>query len=237
MCAGIGFCVAEGSLESGASVTISSSSATRVEAALEALKVSYPSGKVTGYACDLSKPTVESDIEALFEKTGKLDHIVFTAGDRLATIPLQEITFEKMLKAGQVRFFAALFVAKVGSRYLSPGPLSSITLTTGSVAEHPMPNWSAVASYASGLHGMTRNLAVDLKPIRVNLVSPGVVLTELWDHLSEDARTTLIKRVDEKAFTGTIGKPEDVAEAYLWLMKDANVTGTVVASESGSKLA
>jgi NAD(P)-dependent dehydrogenase (short-subunit alcohol dehydrogenase family) len=131
MYVGIGFCVAEASVESGARVTISSSSPKRVETALEALKKSYPSGTVAGYACDLSSPTVESDIEGLFEKTGKVDHIVFTAGDKLATIPLQEITLERMLKAGQVRFFAALLVAKVGSRYLSPGPLSSITLTTG----------------------------------------------------------------------------------------------------------
>jgi NAD(P)-dependent dehydrogenase (short-subunit alcohol dehydrogenase family) len=106
-----------------------------------------------------------------------------------------------------------------------------------SVAESPRPNWSAVASYASGLHGMTRNLALDLKPIRVNLVSPGAILTELWDSLPEEGRQLVIKRSGEKSFTGKIGMPEDVAEAYLWLMKDANVTGTVVTSDSGLKLA
>jgi len=56
---------------------------------------------------------------------------VFTAGDRLATVPLQEATLEKIYAAGQVRFFAPLLVAKVGSRYLNPGPQSSIVLTTG----------------------------------------------------------------------------------------------------------
>lgn len=75
---GIGFAVAEASIESNASVTISSSSTSRVESAVEKLKKTYPSAKVAGYACDLSKKTLEEDIKDLFEKTGKLDHIVFT---------------------------------------------------------------------------------------------------------------------------------------------------------------
>jgi len=217
-------------------VTISSSNRSRVNGAVEALKKSYPSGKVTGYACDLSKPSLEKDIEALFEQTGKLDHIVFTAGDKLATIPLQESTLESIQRAGQVRFFAPLLVAKVGSKFLNPGPQSSITLTSGGVAERPTPNWSIVASYASGLHGMTRNLALDLKPIRVNLVSPGAVDTELWKDLSAETKAGLFKGISEKSPTGKIGEPEDVAEAYLWLMKDSNATGVVAISDSGSKL-
>jgi NAD(P)-dependent dehydrogenase (short-subunit alcohol dehydrogenase family) len=121
---------------------------------------------------------VEQDLEALFKQTGKVDHIVFTAGDKLATVSIHNSTYESILRAGQVRFFAPLLVAKVGSKYLNPGPESSIVLTTGAVAEHPLPNWTVVASYAAGLHGMTRNLALDLKPIRVNLVSPGAFDTE-----------------------------------------------------------
>jgi hypothetical protein len=69
-----------------------------------------------------------------------LDHIVFTAGDKLAMIKLEELNYEKILKAGQIRFFAPLLVAKVGSKYLNPGPESSIVLTTGSVADRPNPN-------------------------------------------------------------------------------------------------
>jgi NAD(P)-dependent dehydrogenase (short-subunit alcohol dehydrogenase family) len=217
-------------------VTISSSSSSRIEAAVGALKESYPFGKIAGYACDLSKPTLEKDIEALFEKTGKLDHIVFTAGDKLASAPLQEITLEFIHCAGQIRFFAPLLVAKVGSRFLNAGPQSSIILTTGGVAEHPIADWSVVASYAAGLHGMTRNLALDLKPIRVNLVSPGAIDTELWRDLSGDAKEKLYRGIREKALTGKIGQPEEVAEAYLWLMKDYNATGIVACSDSGTNL-
>ncbi|CZR63750.1 related to enoyl-[acyl-carrier-protein] reductase 1 [Phialocephala subalpina] len=235
---GIGYGVAEALIESSADITISSSSPDRVKSSIVSLQKSYPNikTKISGYACDLSKPSLEQDLEALFEKTGKVDHIVFTAGDRLATIPLAESTYESIIKAGQVRFFAPLLVAKVGRKYLSPSPQSSVILTTGSVADHPMPNWSVVASYAAGLHGMTRNLALDLKPIRVNLVSPGAIDTELWKHMSEEQKGEMFTGISAKAPTGKVGMPEDVAEAYLWLMKDSNVTGIVAYSDSGAGL-
>ena len=175
---GIGFAVAQGSIESGASVTICSSNPTRVNAAKKSLLASYPSAIVAGYACDLSQPTPERDIENLFAQTGKIDHVVFTAGGRVDTTGLQQYTLQSIITAGQVRFFAPLLVAKVAMQYLAPGPRASIILTTGTVAEHPAPDWTVVASYAAGLHGMTRNLALDLKPVRVNLVSPGLVTTE-----------------------------------------------------------
>jgi len=233
---GIGFGVAEASIESGAIVTVSSSRETSIQSALSRLTKSYPDSKPRGFTCDLSTDDCEQNIEKLFEQTGKVDHIVFTAGDSLAITPLQNATLESMKKAGQVRFFATLLVAKVGSKYLSPGPESSITLTTGTVSFKPNPNWSVVAGFASGLHGMTRNLALDLKPVRVNLVSPGAVDTELWKSFSEEAKAAFMKSVKEKVPTGQVGKVEDVAECYLWLMKDKNVTGVVVQSDSGHLL-
>jgi NAD(P)-dependent dehydrogenase (short-subunit alcohol dehydrogenase family) len=228
--------VAEASLEFGASVTISSSSSSNVESCVEKLKRSYPAGKISGHGCDLSKPTMEKEIESLFKQTGNVDHIIFTAGDKMAFQPVQEITFESIQKGGVVRFIAPLLVAKVGSKYLNAGPASSITFTTGSVAEHPMPNWTIVASYAAGLFGMTRNLALDLKPVRVNAVSPGLLDTNLWKDMAPEAREGMYKAAAEKLPTEHVGKAEEVAHAYLWLMNDTNVTGEIVHSDSGSRL-
>ncbi|KKY30244.1 putative short-chain dehydrogenase [Diaporthe ampelina] len=180
---GIGFGVAEASLASGAQITVSSSNQSRVDAAVEKLKADFPDQKVAGYACDLSKPTVEQDLEALFSKVGKVDHIVYSAGDKLAAAPIQEINYEKIVAAGQVRFIAALLAAKVGSKYLKPGPYSSITLTTGS-----------------------------------------------------ETKKKHLEGIAEQVPTGRVAQPADVAEAYLFLMKDPSVTGTVVDSNSGALL-
>lgn len=204
--AGIGYGVAEASIESNASVTISSSSTARIESAIASLKKSYPSADISGHPCDLSKPTLESDLESLFKQTGIVDHIVFTAGENLKIVPVQEATYESIITAGQVRFFAPLLVAKVGSKYLSPGPQSSIVLTTGSVGQRPIAGWSILSGYTSGLHGMTRNLALDLKPIRVNVVSPGPVATELWDLMGEEEKEKHFGGMAEKFPTGHVGK-------------------------------
>ena len=78
--------------------------------------------------------------------------------------------------------------------------------TTGSVAEKPIPGWSVVASYATGLHGMVRNLAVDLKPVRVNLASPGPVDTELWKEMGEGEKKNMFKEIEGKVPTGHAGR-------------------------------
>ncbi|POS70206.1 short chain dehydrogenase [Diaporthe helianthi] len=234
---GIGFGVAEGSLASGAQVTVSSSNQSRVHAAVEKLKASFPDRKVDGFTCDLSKPTVEQELEALFSKIGKVDHIVYTAGDWIAGTPVEEITYEKIVAAGQVRFIAALLAAKVGSKYLNPGPYSSITFTTGVASQKPIPNWAVLVGFAAGLHGLTRSLALDLKPIRVNLVSPGAVETEAFDSsFFQESKKKYLEEVFGQLPTGRVAQPEDVAEAYLFLMKDPSVTGTVVNSNSGALL-
>lgn len=180
---GIGYAVAEASLEHGAHVVISSSQGSRIQSSISKLLTTYPKAKdrISGHVCDLSSPTLEDNIKALFSKAAQLDHIIFTAGDKLATMPLQDATLDSIQKAGMVRFFAPLLVAKHGSKNLSAGPASSITLTSGTVSEKPIAGWSVVASYATGLHGMVRNLALDLAPIRVNSISPGAVETEMWN--------------------------------------------------------
>lgn len=232
---GIGYAVAEACLSCSASVTISSSSVARIKSAVESLQTSYPGAHVRGLPCDLSQPSLEQDLTTLFEQVGRVEHIVFTAGDPLGVVPLRDTTLEKIKAAGQVRFFAPLLVAKIGSRYLGPGPECSIIITSGGVAERPQPDWSIVASYAAGLHGMVRNLALDLKPVRVNLVQPGAVDTPLW-RLGDERKEKMFEGIRARVPTGRVAGPEDVAEAYLWLMKDRNVTGTVATSDSGSHL-
>ena len=93
-----------------------------------------------------------------------------------------------------------------------------------------------MASYAAGLHGMTRNLAVDLAPIRVNLISPGPVLTALWDGVGKDERENFMESWKGKSTTGEVGRPEDVAESYLYVMRDWNVSGSVIDTNGGSLL-
>ena len=237
---GIGYCVGEACLEFGASVIISSSQQSSIDSSIDQLLKAYPSarGRIAGYTCDLSSPSVETNIVKLLEQCGgpKFDHIVHTAGDRLATLQLEDTTLESIQKAAMVRFNSPLLLAKHAPKYLNPGPASSITLTTGVISRKPTKDWSLVASYATGLHGMMRNLALDLAPIRVNLVSPGVVLTPLWDGMPKERVESLMESTKGKCTTGAVGKPEDVAESYFYVMRDWNVSGSVIDTNGGCLL-
>ena len=246
---GLGFALAEALLEQSpppSNIIISSSNAKRVETAIQRLKSSYPNAtqhtKLTGLTCNLGdEDTLEANIAKLFHdlplsSNEKLHHLVHTAGDPLASIAIGKADLAFIKKAGMVRFFAPLLLAKHAVPYLAPGLGSSITITSGGVADHPIPDWTVVGSYASGLQGMTRGLALDLKPIRVNLVQPGGVDTELWDHSAprgSEKREELLKGLASHCATGRVGLPEDVVEGYLMCLRDRNLTGSIVKSDGG----
>lgn len=224
-------------MENGAHVIISSSNESRVQEAVSKLQKAYPSAakRVEGYAANMGdQASLESNVEQLFKKAGSLDHVVFTAGDSLAMMPLEDATLDKTIQAGMVRYFAPIMVAKHAAKVLDKSTSSSITFTTGSVSEKPIPNWSVINGFATALQGTTRGLALDLKPIRVNLVSPGGVETPLWDGIPEEQRKQMFQEFAKKMATGRMGQVEDVAEAFLYAMKDKNLTGSMISTNGGA---
>lgn len=235
---GIGFGVARLALKEGVRVAIVSSNLSRVNVAIDKFKNEFPGRQITGHECNLKAEDVEARLELVLTEVtaandGKmLNHIIFTAGDRLAIKPINEIDADFIRQAGKVRFVAPLLVAKLAPRFMVNSHQSSLILTTGGVSQKPVQDWSVVASYASGLHAMTRNLAVDLKPIRVNLVSPGAVDTDLWG----SSRESLIANYTKTSFMGKVGSAEEVAESYIYLMKDTNATGSMVSTNGGGLL-
>ncbi|KAL8947803.1 MAG: hypothetical protein Q9222_005951, partial [Ikaeria aurantiellina] len=238
---GIGFCVAEASLEYGATVCIASSKQSKLDQKIAQLKSTYPAltSKISGHTCDLSQPQqLESNIQSLLKRaTGegatKLDHIVFTAGDALKIVPVAETSVDAILACGNVRFLAPMILAKYAARYMSPGPASSLTLTGGTIAQRPIKGWSVTAAWGAGIEGMTRGLAVDLAPIRVNMVSPGAVKTELFEGFPKETTEAALEGMRRATLVGELGAPEQLAQAYLYAMKDSFVTGEIVRSDGG----
>ncbi len=244
---GIGFAVAEAALEHGATVIIAGSNQGKTDTKVKELEESYPDarGRIFGQACDLSDlQEQEKNIVALFDyatdnKTKKLDHIVNTAGDGLINPPLSEFDLEIITKAQTVRAIAPLMLAKHAATYLNNAPSSSVTFTSGAGTYRPKPGWTLAPVIGGAIDGIVRSLAVNLAPVRVNGVSPGPVMTELWgggQKPPEAKAKAIADSVSGKLLTGRIGTPEDVAEAYIYFMKDRFVTGQMVLSEGGSLL-
>lgn len=134
--------------------------------------------------------------------------------------PLSAITIDMAIKGSMVRLYAPMIVGKHAAKYMNPGPRSSIVLTTGGITDRPIPDWVMPATTMCAVDGLMRGLALDLAPIRVNIVCPGAVETELWAHMSKEEFEGFKKHTESTMPTGRLGQPEDVAEAYLYLMKD-----------------
>lgn len=94
-----------------------------------------------------------------------------------------------------------------------------------------------LGTISTSLEGLVRGLALELSPrnIRVNLVVPGAVLTEHWRHFPQPAHDQMLA-YSAKKLTGKVGIPEELAQSYLYLIKDTNITGEVIASDSGARL-
>jgi len=235
---GIGFAVAKLCLEQAARVAVASSSQTKVDDAVKRLMLQVPQAqhKPTGHTIDLNSEAVENNLEQLFsDVTDKgaepLDHIIVTAG-KPDVRPLKDASLSYLAKSAQLPVFVSIIVAKLALKFLREGYSSSIIFTSGQVAEKPMAGYSVFAGYASAQYGLTRNLAVDLAPRRVNLVAPGATETELWGEYRD-----MMREMSSKAsLLGKPGLPEEVAEAYLYLMKNTDATGSIVSSNGGSTL-
>jgi NAD(P)-dependent dehydrogenase (short-subunit alcohol dehydrogenase family) len=223
---GIGLSVAQQAVAQGATAIIASSDAHRVKQAFATLV-----GKVEGRTLDLSK---ERDIQNFFQEIGEFDHLVFTAGDTLQLNMLEATDLTKARHAFELRYWAALAAVKYGRPHIRKD--GSIVLTTGIAGQRPHKGWAIAASVCGTIEALTRALAVELAPIRVNAVSPGVVRTNLWQSMSADEREHLFESVGKALPVGRVGEPYDIAQAYLFLMQEGFSTGQTVVVDGGTVL-
>lgn len=223
---GIGLEVAHQVVAQGARVVIASSNADRVKQAVAALD-----GKAEGHPLDLSN---ERDIQSFFQNIGAFDHLVFTAGDTLQLNELSATDLSKARHAFELRYWAVLAAVKYASTHIRAD--GSIVLTTGIAGERPLKGWALAASVCGAIVSLTRALAVELAPIRVNAVSPGVVRTNLWNNIQEQDRNGMFESVGKTLLVGRVGEACEIARAYLFLMQEGYSTGQTVVVDGGGVL-
>ncbi|PYI03844.1 oxidoreductase [Aspergillus sclerotiicarbonarius CBS 121057] len=219
--------------------------------------------RITGQACDLGdQSTLETNLISLLDHATSpslfpnttttttttdneptkekilLNHIIYTAGSRPARTPISspDITATTFSTSGTLRLIAPMLIGKHAKTYLLDHHTSSLTFTSGVMAARPVAGMVvSAAAMGTALEGLTTGLAVELAPIRVNVVAPGAVETEIFESLGE-MKETYLGAFRRGTLTGEVGRPEDVAEAYVWCMKDGFVTGQRVGSDGGALL-
>ena len=224
---GMGLATARTAALEGAHVTIASSRQDRVNAALREL----PDG-CAGIAVDVRD---EAQVAAALEQAGDLHHVVFTAGDSFTPRRLAELDLADAQATLAVRFWGAVTVIKHAITRLHP--TGSITLTTGTVGQRPIAGATLAAAGAGAAEALVKGLAVELAPVRVNAVRAGAIRTPMWDRVPQPQREAIFARLAQNTLAGTVGEPEHIALAHLYLMSNDYVTGTVPDVNGGSLLA
>jgi NAD(P)-dependent dehydrogenase (short-subunit alcohol dehydrogenase family) len=222
---GIGLGVASAAADRGALPIVVSRQQSSVGRALAQLPE-----HARGATVDLTDP---SAVQRLAGDIGDIEHLVFTAGESLQLAPLADLTPDVITGFFQTRFVGALTAVRVFAPHLTPG--GSITLTSGTAAGQP--GFGALpVSLCGAMNALTTALAVELAPIRVNAVAPGVVRTSLWDAMSETDRQHMYSQAAQQLPLGRIGEVTDTALAYIYCMEQAFGTGVVLTVDGGTVL-
>jgi NAD(P)-dependent dehydrogenase (short-subunit alcohol dehydrogenase family) len=224
---GIGLATARRAAATGATVVIASRRPESVERALASL----PAG-VEGHAVDAASSPA---LEAFFARVGAFDHLVYTAGDSLTPTALADYTPEIGRAFLDLRVVRALDAIRLAVPHLRAG--GSITLTSGTAAYRGGTGWTLGAAASGAMVSVARSLAVELAPLRVNAVAPGVVRSPLWSGLTEAEQQGLYDGVGAAVPLGRVAEVDDVATTLCHLMDQDYVTGTVSVVDGGSLLA
>lgn len=223
---GLGLATAKAAAHAGASVIIVSRNQQNIDKALQDL----PAGS-KGYAIDLRK---EENIKAFFAQCGEFDHLVYTAGENLRFITLNEMDINQAKDFFTLRFWSALAAVKYGIAKIRKG--GSIGLISGIVSQRPGAGWSLGAGICGAIEAFGRAMAVELAPIRVNVVVAGVTKTNLWNSLSEADRNNLYSAVSNSLLVKRVGEAEEIARTFTFLMQNQFATGQTFTIDGGTVL-
>ncbi len=206
---------------SGAEIVIASTRVATVDAAVG--RLAGATGRIVGLRD-------EAGAAALFNDLGAFDHLAVTAGDWGGAMfaPTSDIDLDQVRDGFTVRFWGARAAAKHSCRTIAQD--GSITLTSSMLAHRPIKGTPIATAVGGAVEHLTRGLAIDLAPVRVNAVYPGVILTDQMKQMMPEARL--------RAFVAPLpvpraGSPAEAAKTYVYLMLNGYATGQILPVDGG----
>ncbi|HVZ68614.1 MAG TPA: SDR family oxidoreductase [Rhizomicrobium sp.] len=216
---GIGEGAAKMAAEHGAKVTIASRTEAKLKEAAQRI----------GRGCEYATIDTREDsfVEAFFAKAGAFDHVVMSAA-QVTIKPVREFTVPEAQASMNSKFWGAYRVAR--SAQINDG--GSLTLVSGAAAVRATKGRALQTAINAAVEALTKGLALEFAPVRVNTVSPGIVETPIWGNLDE-ARIAQIKQMASRTPTGRVGQPQDIAQQILVCMTNPFMTGSIVYIDGG----
>jgi NAD(P)-dependent dehydrogenase (short-subunit alcohol dehydrogenase family) len=178
--------------------------------------------------------TDEQQIRSFFTRIGEFDHLVYTAGENIRLSYLGDTRLDEARVYFNIRYWGAFMAVKYAYPHIRKE--GSIVLTSGIASQRPGAGWSLGASICAAMEGFTRAMAVELAPVRVNAVSPGIVRTNLWSSLADADRDAMYAQTANALPTKRIGEADELAQTYLYLMHQPFSTGQILTIDGGALL-
>ncbi len=221
---GIGLATALKAQALGADVAIASRSQARLDDAL--VRLSGPARSVVLDTGD------EDAVSRFFDASEPWTHIVVSAA-QTPVGPLRSLPLDQARSAMESKFWGAYRIAR-SARFDADGSLS---LVTGFLSVRPSATSVLQGAINAALEGLVRGLALELSPVRVNAISPGLIDTPLWDRMPEQARSDMFARAASSLPAKRVGTADDIANAAVFLMQTPFATGSTVRVDGGGAIA
>lgn len=222
---GIGLATALAAQAEGAEVVITGRDAARLAKARAALGGTVRTGQFDA--------AHETPMREFMESLPTIDHIFSTAGTLVNDAGLTPARGQLRPAMG-VRFWAALYACKYGAPRMRAG--GSLVFMSGTAARRPLAGAAVASASCGAVESFARAMALDLAPLRVNVIAPGYVDTPLFDALLGEQRDAVLAAAGSKLPVGRVGRAEEIADAVLFLMKNAYVNGTILTVDGGGLL-
>lgn len=221
---GIGAAAARAFTQLGAQVTIASRSRAKLEAAAAAAG--------PGVRTVTLDTTDDEAVEAYFATVAPFSHVVISAA-KTPSGPVRQLSLTDAYAAMNSKFWGAYRVARAAP--IVHG--GSLTLVSGFLSVRPSKSSVLQGAINAALEALGRGLALELAPIRVNTVSPGLIATPLWSSMPDKARATLFESAARQLPVGRTGHAEDIANAIVYLATTGFATGSTVLVDGGGAIA
>jgi NAD(P)-dependent dehydrogenase (short-subunit alcohol dehydrogenase family) len=224
---GIGLATARYLLGSGARVTIAGRDESRLAEAAQELGPEALTLRMDAAAADA--------LPAQFAQIGKFDHLVLALGSGRGVGPFGSVSLADVKLGFEEKVFAHFATAQAALPFLNP--TGSLTFIAGVSAQAAAPGTAGIGAANAAVAQLVPILAVELKPLRVNGVSPGVIDTPWWSAVPEDRKKAIFETYAVKTPVGRVGQPEDVAHAIAFLIGNSFMSGHMLICDGGLRLA
>lgn len=221
---GIGLASAQHFSGLGFQVTITGRDAAKLEAA-----------KKTPAIATVAADASDADaMRKAFREIGPFDHLVLAFGSRKGLGPFASIDIKDVEQGFKEKVFSQFACAQAALPHLRKD--GSIVFVAAVSAHGAAPGTAGIGSQNAAVAAFVPILAAELKPLRVNGVSPGIIDTPWWDWLPPDQKSAAFSDFASKLPVGRVGRPEDIASAIGFLVTNGFMTGHVIVSDGGMRL-